>query len=384
MKRNSLYILISFLSVFIAGSVIASEVDIHGFLAQGFMQGSDNNFLAETEKGTFEFNEMGINFSTNATSNLKLAMQFFARDLGDVGNDEMIIDWVFGDYSWKEWLGLRVGMLKTPTTLYSDTRDVDSLRTSILLPQSVYNEWFRDFTQGLKGLSVYGNVSLSSIGLLQYEFQISDVAVSLDSGTAKFVAKNPNFSEVTSIGIDRIYLGGLKWHTPLDGFLLGVSGFKTKTENHVNNTMGAPMIFEGEPTSIFLSAEYIWNDLTIASECWFSKKKSTMYLAATPNNKILDGVKAESTSYYVSASYKFLEWFEAGTYYSESIADDDKSGADNELIDIALSTKFDINDYWTVKLEGHSMDGLFGVDANEDGTTDENWFLYLAKVSYMF
>ncbi len=36
-------------------------------------------------------------------------MQLFARDLGDIGNDEIQLDWAYADYFWIKWLSLRVG-----------------------------------------------------------------------------------------------------------------------------------------------------------------------------------------------------------------------------------------------------------------------------------
>lgn len=90
------------------------------------------------------------------------------------------------------------------------------------------------------------------------------------------------------------------------------------------------------------------------------------------------------TSYYFSAAYRFTEWFEAGSYYSFGTADDDGSGDANELTDITLSTRFDITDNMVFKLEAHSMDGLFGAQPGDDGSTDDKWMLYAAKVSYTF
>ncbi len=82
MKKAILLILI--LILFFTHPAFASddygEVDIHGFISQGYMKSSDYNFyLAETEDGTFQFNEMGINFSTELTDSLRLGMQFFAK-----------------------------------------------------------------------------------------------------------------------------------------------------------------------------------------------------------------------------------------------------------------------------------------------------------------
>jgi len=134
------------LSLFIlyAANIQAMEVDllggidIHGLISQGFLKSDDNNFLAnDSEDGTFQYNDMGINFSKKLTEQIRLGLQLFARDLGDIGNDDVELDWAFADYRWKDWLGLQVGKIKFPHGLYGETRDIDALRTNILLPQHV-------------------------------------------------------------------------------------------------------------------------------------------------------------------------------------------------------------------------------------------------------
>ena len=91
----------------------SSDVDIHGFISQGYLK-SENNTLwfTDTEDGTFQFNEMGINFMTNVSDGLQLGMQFFARDLGELGNDEIVVDWAYADYFYRKWLGIRAGKIK--------------------------------------------------------------------------------------------------------------------------------------------------------------------------------------------------------------------------------------------------------------------------------
>jgi hypothetical protein len=131
------------------------KVDIHGYLSQGFMYSNRNNFLADTEKGTFQFNELGINFAADLTDRLRLGIQLAARDLGDIGNDQVMIDWAYADYRWQDWLGIRAGRIKVPVGLYNTSRDIDLLRTFILLPQGIYNESFRDLLTSMKGISAY-------------------------------------------------------------------------------------------------------------------------------------------------------------------------------------------------------------------------------------
>ncbi len=58
--------------------------------------------------------------------------------------------------------------------------------------------------------------------------------------------------------------------------------------------------------------------------------------------------------------------------------------------DWAISARFDINDSWTMKFDGHIMNGTSGCytidNKRADGTVDleEDWLLFAAKVQYSF
>ena len=270
--------------------------------------------------------------------------------------------------------------MKFALGLYNKTRDVDSLRTSIILPQAVYNEWFRDVGQGIKGVEAYGNVPLGSAGMLTYELAMVDVQVPLDSGTARYIAQMSDLTSLEEIDVDTTYVGSFIWNTPLEGLLLGVSGFRTETHYLVNG--GTLAIDDPENNSTIFSIEYTYKNLVLASEVSHGSGKKRIYSVAT--SEMLKKDNASDTSYYVSASYRFSEWFELGTYYSEGIADNDGSGPGNELKDICLSTRFDVTNNMVVKLEAHSMDGLFGVAPSDDGTIDDKWMLFAAKTSFTF
>ena len=88
--KKKLVILITFLLSLSLGIMAQDDagLNIHGFVSQGYLHSSDNNYQGNTEDGTFEFNELGINFSTQLTDELRLGIQFFARDLGNFGISE--------------------------------------------------------------------------------------------------------------------------------------------------------------------------------------------------------------------------------------------------------------------------------------------------------
>src|SRR5688500_15914525 len=73
-------------------------VDIHGFVSQGFIKSTNNNYLAESERGSFDFTEVGINFTSALSDRLRIGLQLFAHDLGPLGNYKPQFDWFFLDY----------------------------------------------------------------------------------------------------------------------------------------------------------------------------------------------------------------------------------------------------------------------------------------------
>ena len=131
MKRKNLFIFLGtlFFGVILCfGPVKAQDIQIHGFASQGYIWSDHNNYLADSEDGTAEFNEAAINFQGRLTDNLRAGVQLFAKDLGDYGNNMVTLDWAYGDYRFEDWLGVRFGRVKRYSGLYGETRDYDMLR----------------------------------------------------------------------------------------------------------------------------------------------------------------------------------------------------------------------------------------------------------------
>ena len=93
MKKVFLYYVLAYFAGISNINAFDNSVFINGFISQGYLKTENNGYLGDTEDGTFNFNEMGLNISTSPISRLRFGMQLFARDIGDFGNDELIIDW---------------------------------------------------------------------------------------------------------------------------------------------------------------------------------------------------------------------------------------------------------------------------------------------------
>ncbi len=388
-------------------------VDIHGYLSQGFLVSSRNNYLADTTKGTFQFNELGINFSTDLTDKLRLGIQLAARDLGDSGNDKIRIDWAYADYRWQDWLGLRIGKIKLPLGLYNKTRDIDMLRTFILLPQGIYNEAYRDTSIAMKGMSCYGEITLKSIGDFSYQVLFGTMDIAKDSSTTKAI-ENRGELIVEKHNVTNLFCGAITWDTPLQGLRLGacIESFAliidTVLAQDYSISLPSPpysitvarqgdaMILNSPGIlQLFFSLEYTWRDLVVAAEYFRMDQKFTVNVQGQEIHRS----DSKFDSFYVSACYRFCNFFEAGGYYSvfyKNRNDRDGTATPYDPVynafqkDACLSFRFDLNDHWTVKLEGHRMEGtaLCSIvdNLNEKGApeTHKNWFLAAAKITFAF
>lgn len=387
MKKRIVILTAIYFCILFASDSMADmgEINIGGFISQGFLQTSENNYLADTHDGSAQFNEMGIYFKTSLPGNLRIGVQFFGRDLGEVGNNEFGMNWAFAEKKWSEVFGIRAGLIKTPFGLYGETRDMDMLRTSIFLPSSVYNEWFRDANQSFNAIEFFGNINLGAAGTLQYQVADGETSVSEDSGTALFYKDVTGYlTDVSKFTVGNLLVGALTWLSPIDGFR--VKGYYTHTEFEMDGIfagMNIPVVLNVSEAEYFIfSAEYILGDFLFATEYSTTIIKSEIL---SSGSVLIPETETETQGYYVNISYRINEKLVFGTYFADNKNDKDAKGLSNRLKDIAVSAKYDISDNWIAKVECHKMQGLFGVQPEKTGgSMDEDWYLYAAKLTYFF
>lgn len=408
------------------------QVSIHGFISQGYILSSDNNFFGPTAgDGSFEFNERAINFSSDVSDRLRLGLQIFSRDFGTLGNNDLTLDWAYADYAFTEWANFKAGKVKMVHGLYNTSRDVDMLRTSVLLPQSVYNEGWRDSINAINGFEFYGYAPAGDAGSFEYHLQGGVMNLKDDGAEVKLLENQaPEWMDmdVTTTETNHAVSTGFLWETPLDGLRVGVSGWQLDFDapfefnfkedlsdpNEEFQRLGTTM--EVTQTGWTTSLEYSIGDLVLATE--YNRINYELYAdSPIPNQEPAFDKDFDSEGYYGMATYRFTDWFELGTYYSEYYANrDDKDGKDAAkkwtdyggyrggyppgqehrayLKDLALSLRFDITENWILKMEGHLMKGGAIMLNSDDNTAIYNgvkgpsytkdWELYTAKVSYSF
>jgi len=402
-------------------AVEVGGVAIHGFVSQGYIKTDDVNYLAETKKGTYQFNEAGINF--NYTKNkLRVGAQVFSRDLGDLGNNDVVLDWAMGEYRIFDELGVRAGRIKMPFGFYNQGRDVDLLRTPIFLPSAVYDEGLRDVVNAYNGFGLFGILDAKVVGDFEYELFIGSMSLEEDGlfiqdkmEDVRITLENDLPLGITgaasgmTVDCERASGGSLRWTTPVPGLRLGVSALTTDMEVNTDlELMVSPLMIPGGLTvpakawvdvraeSQVFSGEFTWDRLTLASEYNHLRLASTDHM----QQELLkidssDDVVSHEGGWYASGTYQVLDWLTLGLYYSEFYADlEDKDG--DQLgghtpksyawqKEWVPTLRFDPVQNWVIKLETHFVDGSARCyNFNNTYKRADNWNLYAIKTSYSF
>jgi hypothetical protein len=381
-------------------------IEIHAFVSQGFIKTTSNNYLAEdSTHGSFEFSEVGINFSKQLTDRMRVGMQLFTHDLGPLGNYRTRFDWFYLDYRFWDFLGVRAGRTKLPFGLYNESSDVDAARVPVLLPQSVYPVSNRDFLLALTGGEAYGIVPLGSAGGLEYRLY----------GGAIFYDTADATSTLSNVRGPYIYGARLMWQTPIEGFQFGASAQRLRLDGdavfsseqiaqlqmagQLPSDFSGALKFQIPATLSVASIEYSAHDLLLASEYsrWWVSLNSTVPSFSVP--------ETVSERFYLMAAYHVTPWFTPGAYYSLMFGNvDDRKGNHAPYgtppgtpplergayqHDLALSLRYDLNAFWLLKLEGHYMHGTAGLNSALNGnqplsSLTEDWGVFLVKTTAYF
>jgi len=446
--------------------LFSQDVEIHGFISQGYLKtvgasffealknGDPNpkaggsNFLGPTKRGSWEFAEVGLNFSTVLDDDLSVGLQLFARDLGELGSFAFELDWGFVDYNWFEQFSIRLGRIKMPYGLYGEYRDLDLVRPSVLMPQAVYFESLRDLQAAFDGVEFYGTLDGAgeSIGSFDYNLFAGSVigpATRSKSSTALFFNNRAFYTgegnQLFEVGDNShnpyMFGGSLQWSTPVDGLVLNFSSvyylamikvlLADDFTEQLERIGQLPEDYQQEVTYrckvafTVGSLEYTHDDLVLAAEysVYYGEFQSTG-APLVPHSDLYQ------ERYYIQASYRLSQNVQISGYYGyqrdprdvyrplpdrllgrERPAEVDTPPADwtathpgetyaydkvkmsDYQSDYSAAIRFDLNDFWIIKFEGHLMHGTEQIYAklnpnNPEG--EEWWYLFAAKSTMVF
>ena len=310
-------------------SAEAKNIDsiyINGFLSQGYLRSSDNDYFEGSTQGVWNFSEVGLSFLVPLSDSLYFGTQVFSHRLGSGADSSLVVDWAFLDYGYERWLGVRVGKIKMPFGLYNKQRDIDYLRTPVLLPQTVYMEGFREFLVAIQGVELYGNLDFSKAGYLDYEVFLGTVDVSGNAGyignmmgLMRLELRDEPLDFDARLGLRGVSLSDLDVTIHhLEGFSfiwtiipelrLGYSRFQAS----VNVALGG-----------FINSDVKLSENSVASIEYDKGKLTLIYEVLAVRMGVLDNLSLEgfeTDGWYAGSTWHFNDELSAAISYGESFA----------------------------------------------------------------
>ena len=369
-------------------------VDLHGFFSQGYLDSSKYNYLGDSSRGSFNYTEAGINASINPFPRTRITVQGFLFEVGNAGKYEPLLDYASIEYTFNDYFGLRAGRIRKPGGLYNTIQDIDLARTSVLLPQGIYDARFRDFSTSLDGGEAFGTLPLSKAGSLGYEVYSGLINIAADSGVADIINNSLTPGKITSFDQFEETGAQLWWNTPLDGLRVGAAfGYAFNFDYNFTEPTGYPPPYKtaslntkGAIVVQQYSVEYLWKNWTFQAEYYHLQTSQDTFDAGTLANHSF----TYENTWYGDASYRFNKWLEVGGYYSELYQGGTAlaTASQGYQKDAALSFRFDPASWWVFKVEGHCIHGTALLDDNTDNPVrNQNgkpWYMLAVKTTFSF
>lgn len=374
------------------------DLQLHGFLSQGFVKTSDNRFYGPSDDGSWDFREIGANLSYQPRPDLLLAGQLLSRTAGDMYVGRVRVDYALVDYApvmnQDKRAGLRVGRLKNPLGLYNDTRDVPFTRPSIFLPQSIYFDRVRNLELSSDGAGIYSDMQTqwgdffleASLGNLNVDKNVEYTFLNQD-WPGKLDTDDPWFT------------GRLMYELDGGRLRLAASGAAGELNYRpgINDVLGPGAV---EMELWILSAQYNEENWNVTAEYMNNPVRWNHFFSLTPNFPLPPALDRETTAegWYVQATYRPAVHWELLLRYDVSYLDNnDRDGQKSEVKfgipahnffakDLTFGIRWDITKQFMMRAEYHRVEGTSWLSSRENDLTDteKNWGMFSFLASYRF
>lgn len=365
---------------------------IHGFVSQGFVLTSANRFFGDSEDGSLDFTEAGINLSTRPFGPVLISAQGLFRRSGEVNPKEFRLDYALADYTlWSNAqgrAGIAFGRVKNPYGLYNETRDVAFTRPTVFLPQSIYFDRTRNLGLASDGGQVYGEYT-TAWGEWSLRFAVGWPNGIQDKEFERLVvSRNLPGRFKTRLS----YLGRLTYESPAGSLRLAITSGQVRPRY---DPKGANPFQAGETTlvPVIFSAQYEGEKFTVTGEY------ALRFVKLRDFGRFLPDRSDTGESYYLQIAYRILPKLELVGRYDVFFADrDDTSGRKFAALtrrprhtrfarDWTVGVRWDISRSWMVRAEYHRVNGTgwLPVSDNPDpNAREKNWHLFALLLSFRF
>lgn len=351
---------------------------IHGFASQGYLLSDSNNFYGDSQRGSTELTEIGLNANWRLNNSLNFAGQLLSRDAGATDNGSLRVDFLFADYKAIEndvtGLGIRVGRVRNAYGFYNETRDVLFTRPSILMPQAIYYEGngLRELLFSSDGAQLYSywddensTTSFSLTAGRNKRLSKDVIQNLLGTSTSQIIARgslnNPIFAQLShamSGGRSRFALSMYNIGLDFDTNFMGADGLNLYASGYV------------------LSAQHNLQDWSFTAEYSLTTIK---YEAGRMGN-----AKNDIEAAYLQAEYRLSPKICLHSRIEYSVNDRDNRNA-TDTQHLVVGTKWSPSRNWTIAADLLGMRGTGGIpDIDNPNGTRERTEMLAVMVGYRF
>ncbi|MBU2924132.1 hypothetical protein Q4506_03740 [Colwellia sp. 4_MG-2023] len=395
MRRFFFGILVTLCVSISSDKLSAQDFQYHGFVAQGIIDVENSDFVEDDGAVSSKLTEVGFNASYQLNDNLRLAGQVVYLNGGNryaegVRIDYALLDWsMYKSSSWQA--NLYLGRFKNNHWLYSSSRDIPFARPSIILPQSVYFDGFRDIAVGGDGAAL--KISHSDDDYGNFDFNLS-------YGTSKISDKQGEIilgdKIKGSIEQDSDFQTSLYWQPSFSSWRFGIS-YLDSVFNYDATEFG-DLFFDGKFSFKFytINALYEGERWELSGEIYQETFDSKGFYTPTYSKAPIGQGMYIQSRYKVNDELTLLARYE--NFYNDR---DDKNGkAMSEeydgLIpayfgyhrDTVIGLSYDFSSNLRLRLEYHWFQGggrLTPVVLPNPQVNDaENWELGAVQLMYWF
>lgn len=395
----SFYALSVFCGLCLTFSLYASEINneklqIHGFIAQGIVDTDGSNYINASENISLELTEVGLNASYQLDDNFRVAGQAVYLNGGNryhagLRLDYLLVEWdAFHNEKWQA--SFYLGRVKNNHWLYSSTRDVPFARPSIIIPQVVYFDGFRDIAVGGDGAAVKLSYNDDELGEIDFNFSRGKSAISHEQmgvviGKSALGDLNHDFDTQASI----------YWRPSFSQWRFGLSALNSNfryDRSQDDNFFAGDFVFQFYTANAIYEGEFWQFSAEVFQERFVTKG---FYFPSFHRDETGQG-------YYIQGSYNLDDNLSFTTRYEKFYANkDDKNG--NELAessgglipsyfgfhnDIMIGLSYDFSNNFRVNAEYHWMEGGARlspiIQPDPIANDSKNWQVWAVQFVYWF
>lgn len=266
--NKRIYTLIFVLFIFFfpgtAKAYTYGNISIHGFGSWAYSRtDNDNIYLSGDHDGNYDYFDFALNISAKPHDKLSIFVQpEFSETRGE---SEVELDYAFAEWAFSDILKLRMGKVKAPFMLCTETYDVGTIRPFFFLPQGLYHQ--------LAAESYKGGGITGTIIKWDWEFIYDLYGGKLELLPKKYFSVN-NLDYLSTTPVVNDMIGSrILAYTPVNGLGFGLSWYTGDIEFESQGIDPESALLDDTYFVLGLSAEYRLDPWWLRCE-YLNQKKS--------------------------------------------------------------------------------------------------------------